>query len=60
MVERSRGADSGSIEVMGALRGDGTCLKCHKTAKEGELLGAFTYRLRRIDAVFAELPRGKP
>ena len=47
-VERSRDADTDTIEVMGALRGDGTCLKCHKNAKEGELLGAFSYRMRRI------------
>jgi hypothetical protein len=47
-VERSRGVDPDTVEVMGALRGDGTCLKCHKNTKEGELLGAFTYRLRRI------------
>jgi hypothetical protein len=48
-VERARGADADTIEVMGALRGDGSCLKCHKTAKEGDLLGAFTYRLRRVE-----------
>ena len=47
-VERSRSTDTDTVEIVGALRGDGACLKCHKTAKEGDLLGAFSYRLRRI------------
>jgi len=47
-IELSPGSDPDTIEVMGALRGDGSCLKCHKNVKEGELLGAFTYRMRRI------------
>ena len=47
-IELSPGTVPDTIEVMGALRGDGTCLKCHKNVKEGELLGAFTYRMRRI------------
>lgn len=47
-VERSPGAESDTIEIMGALRGDGSCLKCHTGVKQGELLGAFSYRLRRI------------
>jgi hypothetical protein len=47
-VERSRGVDPDTVEIMGALRGDGSCLKCHRDVKEGELLGAFSYRLRRI------------
>ena len=47
-VERSPGADLDTVDIMGALRGDGSCLKCHTDAKQGELLGAFSYRLRRI------------
>src|SRR5688572_3268467 len=27
-IERARGTDAGTLEVMGALRGDGSCLKC--------------------------------
>ena len=50
-IELATGGTPDTIEVMGALRGDGTCLKCHKNVKEGELLGAFSYRMRRI-AVF--------
>ena len=47
-IELSPGEATDTIEVMGALRGDGTCLKCHKNVREGELLGAFSYRMRRI------------
>ena len=47
-VERSRGDEPATFEVMGALRAHGSCLKCHQTVKEGELLGAFSYRLRLI------------
>lgn len=46
-IELSPGEAPETIEVMGALRGDGTCLKCHKNVREGELLGAFSYRMRR-------------
>jgi hypothetical protein len=38
--------------VVGALRADATCLKCHQGIKEGDLLGALSYRLDR-----AILPR---
>lgn len=44
------GDGPGTIEVVGALRGDGSCLKCHKEQREGDLLGAFSYTLRRVPA----------
>jgi hypothetical protein len=31
---------------MGALRGEPSCLKCHKDRRDGDLLGAFSYTLR--------------
>jgi hypothetical protein len=31
--------------MFGAIRADEDCLQCHAKAKEGELLGAFTYYL---------------
>lgn len=31
--------------MFGAIRADKSCLECHSTAKEGDLLGAFTYYL---------------
>ncbi|MEZ6141481.1 MAG: hypothetical protein R3B84_12990 [Zavarzinella sp.] len=31
--------------MFGAIRAEANCLKCHTTAKEGDLLGAFTYYL---------------
>ena len=37
---------AGSLACMGALRAKDTCLQCHRTRKEGDLLGAFTYNLR--------------
>ena len=45
-IESTTGAAPDTIVVVGALRGDGSCLKCHTERKEGELLGAFTYTLR--------------
>ena len=47
-------ATSGSTQLttlhcMGALRATETCVKCHRANKVGDLLGAFTYRLREID-----------
>ena len=45
-IEVGAATPSGTLELVGALRGDGSCLKCHKDKKAGDLLGAFTYRLR--------------
>jgi hypothetical protein len=40
---------SGVLLCMGSLRANASCVNCHKAKKAGDLLGAFTYRLRRID-----------
>jgi hypothetical protein len=45
-MEYAEGPEPGTLLAFGALRGDGSCLKCHKDKKEGDLLGAFTYALR--------------
>jgi hypothetical protein len=45
-LEAADGDESGTIALMGALRGEPSCLKCHKDKREGDLLGAFTYTLR--------------
>jgi hypothetical protein len=34
-------------EVVGAIRATGECTSCHSTSKEGDLLGALSYRLSR-------------
>lgn len=34
-------------DVVGAIRATSECISCHSTAKEGDLLGAFSYRLSR-------------
>jgi hypothetical protein len=52
-IVSAAGDGPGTIEVVGALRGDGSCLKCHTDQREGDLLGAFSYSLRRVPA-----PRG--
>jgi hypothetical protein len=36
------------IEMVGALRADNDCMRCHKV-EAGTLLGVFSYRLRRAD-----------
>jgi hypothetical protein len=33
--------------MFGALRADGSCVRCHDDKREGDLLGAFTYWLRQ-------------
>ncbi len=43
-----------TIRMMGSLRAGKTCLECH-SVQRGELLGAFTYELRRTEPV-PELP----
>jgi hypothetical protein len=35
-----------TIRVLGPLRAQNACLKCHGDAKEGDMLGAFSYTLR--------------
>lgn len=36
----------GTIRVLGPLHAGKACLKCHHDAKEGQMLGAFSYTLR--------------
>jgi hypothetical protein len=43
MFARSR---DGVIRMVGAVRANASCLKCHDDKKEGDLLGAFSYTLR--------------
>jgi hypothetical protein len=45
-VEVAADRGSNALDVLGALRGDGSCLKCHTGSRESDLLGAFSYTLR--------------
>lgn len=47
-IESAAGDEPGTLRIVGALRGDGSCLKCHNDKKAGDLLGAFTYTLRPL------------
>ena len=38
--------DSGNLRCVGALRAKESCVGCHEDKKTGDLLGAFSYRLR--------------
>ena len=38
------------IQMLGSIRANKTCLKCH-SVKRGALLGAFTYELRRLKPI---------
>jgi hypothetical protein len=44
--------------VVGALRADASCAKCHQ-CDEGKLLGAFTYTLKPI-SLPATMPTNSP
>jgi hypothetical protein len=39
-------AKEGTIRVLGPVRAGKACLKCHTDAKDGDMLGAFSYTLR--------------
>jgi hypothetical protein len=39
-------SDKGVIRLLGAVRAKTSCLACHTTKKEGDLLGVFSYTLR--------------
>lgn len=39
----------GHIRMLGAVRANASCIKCHDGAKEGDLLGAFSYTLREAE-----------
>lgn len=47
----------GVIRLLGSVRADATCLKCHEDKKQGDLLGAFSYVLR--EAEYVRAPFGK-
>jgi hypothetical protein len=38
----------GTLRCIGAVRAADTCLRCHEDKKTGDLLGAFTYRLKAL------------
>jgi len=38
--------DAGALRCIGAVRAADACLRCHEDKKAGDLLGAFTYRLK--------------
>jgi len=38
-------ADTSGPRAFGAIRAGSTCLECHRSKREGDLLGAFVYRL---------------
>jgi len=44
-------ASTNRIQMMGSLRAGKDCLKCHEAAQRGDLLGTFSYELRRDPAL---------
>jgi hypothetical protein len=40
--------DDGTF-LLGAVRAQASCLECHSDKKQGDLLGAFTYKLKRTE-----------
>jgi hypothetical protein len=61
--------NSGGMFVVGAIRADAACVSCHRTYKEGSLLGAFSYALspsqapapqQRVDALLSRVGSGNP
>jgi hypothetical protein len=41
-------SEPGALRCIGAVRATEKCLECHENKKAGDLLGAFTYRLKTI------------
>ena len=41
-------SDPDALRCIGAVRAADACLRCHEDKKVGDLLGAFTYRLRAL------------
>jgi hypothetical protein len=39
----------GVVRMLGAVRANKTCLKCHDDKKDGDLLGAFSYTVREAE-----------
>jgi hypothetical protein len=46
-----------TVRMLGALRATQTCIQCHDTANEYDLLGAFSYTLRTNAAVTQPAPK---
>src|SRR5262249_16703920 len=44
-VDTTTAVDQSTRQVVGAIRAQNSCLRCHTGFKEGDLLGAFTYHL---------------
>jgi hypothetical protein len=42
------GDPPGVMRCVGALRTQASCMRCHQEKKAGDLLGAFTYRLKAV------------
>jgi hypothetical protein len=42
------GEENGTMRCIGSLRAKASCLSCHRDKKTGDLLGAFTYKLRAL------------
>lgn len=47
--ELSYGIQGADRVVVGPIRATAQCMKCHENSKEGEILGALTYRLSAIE-----------
>jgi hypothetical protein len=45
-IEAADGPERGTMLLMGALRAEPSCLKCHRDKRDGDLLGAFSYVLQ--------------
>ena len=43
----SRRGDGGAMLLVGAIRAQSGCLQCHQSQREGDLLGAFRYVMRK-------------
>jgi len=41
-------SEPGALRCIGAVRATNACLSCHEDRKAGDLLGAFTYRLKAL------------
>jgi hypothetical protein len=41
-------ADGSETKAFGAVRATSACLQCHRSKREGDLLGAFVYRLEPV------------
>lgn len=50
----------GTVRVLGPIHAGKACLKCHSDAKEGELLGAFSYTLRVAQLEYHNGFSGRP